>query len=66
MKSFFSVLALPALFIGAIAAPASAPETAIVEKRQLASAYSIVESLYAEVQTYTGAISKFFGKGIVS
>jgi len=54
---FFSALALPAFFLGAIAAPA-VPETAVVEKRQLASAYSIVDALYADIQTYTGAISE--------
>lgn len=57
-SSFFSLLALAALFVGAIAAPAAVPETTVVQKRQLASAYSIVESLYADIQQYTGAISK--------
>lgn len=56
-SSFFSILALPALFIGAIAAPAAAPEAAI-EKRQTADAYSIVSSLYSDIMQYTGAISK--------
>ena len=59
--SFFSILALPALFLGAIAAPA--PEAAVVEKRQLASAYSIVDALYADIKTYTGAISQFYFPG---
>ncbi|KAK3071052.1 hypothetical protein LTR53_009362 [Teratosphaeriaceae sp. CCFEE 6253] len=56
--TFFSVLALPALFISAIAAPVAAPETAIVEKRQSADAYAIVDSLYTNVQQYTGAINE--------
>ena len=56
MKSFFSALALPALFLGALAAPATEPANS-VEKRQLSNAYDIVSSLYADIQQYTGAIS---------
>lgn len=60
--SYFSVLALPALFISAIAAPSTAPETSLIEKRQNssaeASAYTIVSDLYTEIQQYTGAISR--------
>ena len=55
--SFFSVLALPALFLSAVAAPSEVPETAVAEKRQVGDAYSIVESLYSEIQQYTGSIS---------
>jgi len=51
--SFFSVLALPTFFLGAVAAPSEVPETAVVEKRQVGDAYSIVESLYSEIQQYT-------------
>ncbi|RMZ02945.1 hypothetical protein D0864_03073 [Hortaea werneckii] len=54
--SFFSVLALPTFFLGAVAAPSEVPETAVVEKRQVGDAYSIVESLYSEIQQYTGSI----------
>ncbi len=60
-SSFFTLLALPALFVSTFAAPAAVPETAVaeaVEKRQVADAYSIVQSLFAEVQQYTGAISE--------
>ncbi|KAI7198683.1 hypothetical protein KC343_g8498 [Hortaea werneckii] len=56
--SFFSVLALPAFFLGAVAAPSEVPETAVVEKRQVGDAYSIVESLYSEIQQYTGSINE--------
>ena len=65
-SSFFTLLALPALFVSTFAAPAAVPETAVaeaVEKRQVASAYSIVESLFAEVQQYTGSISESKGVG---
>jgi len=55
--AYFSILAVPALFMGAFAAPASAPATAVVEKRQTSSAYSIVEALYSDIQQYTGSIS---------
>lgn len=55
--SFFSVLALPGFLLGAVAAPAEGPETAMTEKRQVGDAYSIVESLYSEIQQYTGSIS---------
>lgn len=56
--SFLSLLAIPAFFAGAFAAPAvdSNNEVAI-EKRQVADAYSIVSSLYQDIQQYTGAIS---------
>ena len=60
--TLFSLLALPALFVSTFAAPAAVPEMAVAEvaeKRQVASAYSIVESLYSEVQQYTGAISGY-------
>ena len=56
MKSFISLLAVPALFISAIAAPTAATVDTI-EKRQTAEAYSIVSDLYTTVQQYTGAIS---------
>jgi len=56
MKSFFSVLALPALFASTLAAP-TAISAAAVEKRQEAAAYAIVDSLYTNIQQYTGAIS---------
>lgn len=63
MKStFFSLLPLAALFVGSLAAPAAIQDTAaleVVEKRQISDAYSIVESLYSTVQTYTGNISIF-------
>ena len=56
---FFTYLALPALFVGAFAAPAAVPETGVaVEKRQVADAYSIVEGLLSDVKQYTGAISQ--------
>jgi hypothetical protein len=54
--SILSLFALPALFLGSFAAPAS--NVGDVEKRQISDAYSIVESLYSEIQQYTGAISK--------
>ena len=58
MKStFFSLVALPALFVGAFAAPAPALDSALVERSELSSAYSIVNSLYANIKQYTGAIS---------
>ncbi len=58
--STISFLALPLL---AFAAPAPAPvaasevESAPVERRQIASAYSIVSDLYTEIQQYTGNIN---------
>lgn len=56
--AFFSVLALPALFISSFAAPAANPGADLVEKRSEATeAYSIVESLYSEIKQYTGAIN---------
>jgi hypothetical protein len=56
---FFTLFALPALFIGTFAAPAAVPETAVaVEKRQIGDAYSIVEGLLSDVKQYTGAISR--------
>ncbi|KAK5720397.1 hypothetical protein LTR17_015034 [Elasticomyces elasticus] len=56
MKGFFSVLALPALFTGIIAAPVSSELS--LEKRQSADASQIVESLYTNIQQYTGAINE--------
>jgi len=57
MKSLFTVLALPALFASALAAPTAIPADAAIEKRQAAAAYAIVDSLYTNIQQYTGAIS---------
>jgi len=57
MKSFFTVLALPALFASTLAAPTAIPADAAIEKRQAAAAYAIVDSLYTNIQQYTGAIS---------
>lgn len=54
--TFFSVLALPALFLTSLAAPTAINDVAL-EKRQIADATSIVEKLYADVQQYTGAIN---------
>lgn len=58
---FITLLALPALILPSLAAPAPATvgevETAL-ERRQLSDAYSIVESLYSEIQQYTGAINE--------
>ncbi|KAK1811572.1 hypothetical protein LTR12_014065 [Friedmanniomyces endolithicus] len=45
MKSFFTVLALPALFASTFAAPTAIPADAAIEKRQAAAAYAIVDSL---------------------
>ncbi|KAK3630918.1 hypothetical protein LTR56_017191 [Elasticomyces elasticus] len=56
MKGFFSVLVLPALFTSIIAAPVSSELS--LEKRQSADASQIVESLYANIQQYTGAINE--------
>jgi hypothetical protein len=67
--TFFTLLALPALFVSTFAAPATVPETAVaeaVEKRQVADAYSIVESLFSEIQQYTGAISELRETKLVS
>ncbi|TKA33214.1 hypothetical protein B0A50_00767 [Salinomyces thailandicus] len=60
MKIFFlPMLALPSLFLGISAAPSATPETTSgLEKRQIADAYSIVDSLYTEIQQYTGAINE--------
>ncbi|TKA83757.1 hypothetical protein B0A55_00067 [Friedmanniomyces simplex] len=57
MKGFFSILALPALFASTLAAP-TAVANAAVEKRQSADAYAIVDSLYTNIQQYTGAINE--------
>lgn len=58
---FFTLFALPALFVSAFAAPAAVPETAVaVEKRaSVGSAIRIVDNLLSEVKQYTGAISEF-------
>ncbi len=59
--STMSLLALPALFLPAFAAPApAAVDTSLapIERRQIADAYTIVESLFTEVQQYTGAINE--------
>ncbi|TKA48176.1 hypothetical protein B0A54_01669 [Friedmanniomyces endolithicus] len=53
MKSFFTVLALPALFASTLAAPTAIPADAAIEKRQAAAAYAIVDSLYTNIQQYT-------------
>ncbi|KAK0879526.1 hypothetical protein LTR87_006613 [Friedmanniomyces endolithicus] len=58
MKSFFTVLALPALFASTLAAPTAIPADAAIEKRQAAAAYAIVDSLYTNIQQYTGAINE--------
>ena len=55
-SSFFSILVLPALFLTTFAAPTAINEVPL-EKRQIADATSIVEKLYADVQSYTGAIN---------
>lgn len=54
MKSFTTMLALPALFIGAFAAPAASPE-----KRQVQEVVSTVEGLFKQVTTITGNLSKY-------
>lgn len=49
---FFSAFALSSLFVGSMAAP-------VAEKRQdVGSVLTIVEGLFTQVQTYTGAISE--------
>ena len=62
MKStFFTLLPLAAFFVSSFAAPAALPEaevSEIVEKRQAADAYGIIDSLFATVQQHTGSISK--------
>ncbi|KAK3723268.1 hypothetical protein LTR37_001991 [Vermiconidia calcicola] len=56
MKStIFSLLALPALFLSAFAAPAAQPNTA-VEKRQVPELYTITDQLYNEVHAHTANI----------
>lgn len=52
MKSFTTMLALPALFIGAFAAPAASPE-----KRQVQEVVSTVEGLFKQVTTITGNLN---------
>ena len=56
MKFSLSLLALPALFVGSLAAPA--PAEVGLQKRQISSAYTIVSNLYDAVQQYTGAINE--------
>lgn len=53
----FSLFALPALFIGAIAAPAAVDST--VEKRadNIEQEIAIVEAAYSTIRKYTGDIS---------
>lgn len=60
--TFFSLLAVPAfLFTTTFAAPAPTAieevNTAALQPRQLADAYSIVSDLFVEIQQYTGAIN---------
>ncbi|CAK3769038.1 Hypothetical predicted protein [Lecanosticta acicola] len=52
MKSFTTMLALPALFIGAFAAPAVSPE-----KRQVTQVVSTVQGLIEEVTTITSKLN---------
>ena len=57
--SFFSVLALSALFSGAIAAPTAIPaESVAIEERSLVNVTSIIDTLFATVQKYTASISE--------
>lgn len=53
----FSLFALPALFLGAMAAPAAVDSS--LEKRadKEAQAIAIVESAYSSIKQYTGALS---------
>ena len=56
--SIITLLAVPAFFTGIFAAPTVDTTNAVtVEKRQVADAYGIVETLYQDIQQYTGAIS---------
>lgn len=56
--TFLSLLTLPALFFGAIAAPAQADSVATRGESKTAQAAAIVEALDAEVKEYTADMSK--------
>ncbi|TKA62433.1 hypothetical protein B0A49_09323 [Cryomyces minteri] len=55
--SFISFFALSTCFLGVLSAPTVEANTDVVEKRQISSAYSIVDSLFSDIKQYTGAIN---------
>jgi len=56
--NFISIFTLSTLFAGALSVPTAEVETRAIQKRAaIDQAYSIVQGLYTEVQTYTGALN---------
>ncbi|KAK5725351.1 hypothetical protein LTR15_003536 [Elasticomyces elasticus] len=58
MVGFFTLMAVPALFFGAIAAPVKAPEAALVEKRESSSTFDMINEAHQEVIPYCAAITE--------
>ncbi|KAK4955306.1 hypothetical protein LTR10_007501 [Elasticomyces elasticus] len=58
MVGFFTLMAVPALFLGAIAAPVKAPAAALVEKRESSSTFDMINEAHQEVIPYCAAITE--------
>ncbi|KAK5700232.1 hypothetical protein LTR17_023110 [Elasticomyces elasticus] len=58
MVGFFTLMAVPALLLGAIAAPVKAPEAALVEKRESSSTFDMINEAHSEVIPYCTAITE--------